>query len=284
MNGFQLKPYPKPVKGKKTGTGTGKPKPVSKPVSRISDKVLIFLLLKWSGIGAVAGSGKLNGTVMLKGGASGPSARVIAFPRNRRTVFQQLVRGVFSGLSTAFRSLDPEDIDAWNAAANNTNPTALRINVFGDTHVVTGSQLFQKVNNILYQIGATTYDTPPVSGTTDAILGAELTGDATGQGLDLDMTTFGGATAVPANTTLVVYATAQRNPSVSSFGKSAYRIIGYYPAAEAIPVDLSTEYIARFGALVAGKRIGVKAHFVFDDGAGTFSKGGDVYASGIIAT
>jgi hypothetical protein len=220
---------------------------------------------------------------MNKGGAGGPSARVIAFPRNRRSAGQQLVRGLFSGLSSAFRSLLPAEIDAWNAAANNTNSNALRVNVFGDQKTVTGSQLFQRVNNILASIGLPAYSSPPIAGTTDAITAATLVATFTGSILTLAIATFGGATTVPANTYVRVFATSQRNSSISSFGESQYRFIGFYPATTAInPLDIEADYVARFGALVAGSRLSVKAHFVFDDGAGTFSKGGDVYASAVV--
>jgi hypothetical protein len=70
--------------------GTGKPKKPKGTEKRFAQGfehgvLLICLLLKWSGIGPEIGSGKLGGTVFNKGGASGPSARVLAFPRNRRS-------------------------------------------------------------------------------------------------------------------------------------------------------------------------------------------------------
>ena len=276
-----LKPYPKPSSTSGSGAGGTKPK---KPQSNSRKGIVIIaLLLKWSGIGAVSGSGKLAGTVMNIGGASGPSARVWAKPRIKRTAFTQLVKGLFSGLSTAFRTLTSTQIDAWNTAANNTNPTALRSNVFGDQKVVTGAQLFQRVNNILASLGLPSYALPPLAGIADTITAATLAAGATLQTLTLDLTFFSGAVVVPANSYIKVYATAQRGASVSAFGESQYRFIGFYPAAAVSnPLNIAPDWSTRFGLLILGQRLAVKAHLVFDDGAGTFSKGGDVYATTVV--
>lgn len=284
----QRKPGSSP--GTKAGTeATGSTKPKkpkgNKRFNEGFERGILFvcLLLKWSGTGPEIGSGKLGGTVFLKGGASGPSARVLAFPRNRRSGPQQYVRGLFSGISTAFRALTAAQIDAWNQAANNTNATALRVNVFGDQKVVSGAQLWQRVTNILIQLGLPPYTTPPVAGTTESILAATLVADSVAPAMTLDLTLFGGGAALPANTYLIVQGTSQRSASVSSFGKSQYRAFGVYDPAEVIPVDIEADYIAKFGALIAGSRVGVRARLVFDDGAGTFSLGGWVYAQAIVS-
>lgn len=280
----QRKPGTKP--GTTTTATAPKPKGPKKP-RRFEQGfehgvLLVCLLLKWSGLGPEAGSGKLGGTVLNKGGASGPSARVLAFPRNRRSAPQQYARGLFSGISTAFRALPPTDIDAWNQAANNTNATALRVNVFGDQKVVSGQQLWQRVTNYLIQLGLPPYSSPPIAGTTDSVLASTVAASGTASTMTLDLTLFSGGAALPANTYLIVQGTSQRNPSVSSFGASQYRSFGVYDPAEVIPVDIFTDYTSKFGTLVIGSRLGLKARLIFDDGSGTFSLGGWFYASTIV--
>jgi len=278
-----LKPYPKGTGTKPTtSTGTGKPKPKGGKRSGFFSFILMALV-KYAGNGAIGISGKIAGTVFTIGGQQGPFVRVWAKPRNRRTSFQTLTRGILSGISSSFRNLTGAQVDAWNASAQDDNPNSLRRNVFGDVRRLSGSQLYQRVNNILTTLGQALYTSPPTVGSTDSVTAAALTGAETGQALDLDLTTFAGATAVPTNTFLVVYATAQKGNGSSYFGASQYRLIGFFPATTAInPCDISAEYIARFGALNSGSRVGVKCHFVFNN-AGVFSKGGDVYASATIA-
>jgi hypothetical protein len=157
------------------------------------------------------------------------------------------------------------------------------VNVFGDQKVVSGAQLWQRVTNVLIQLGLPPYTSPPVAGTTDSVLSATLTADSVAPALDLDLVLFGGGAVLPANTYLIVQGTSQRNASVTSFGKSQYRAFGVYDPAEVIPVDLLADYVAKFGTLIAGSRLGVRARLVFDDGAGVFSLGGWQYAQAIVS-
>lgn len=280
---FCIPRAPGSAPGTKKPTTVAKPKKPKMSQGRAAIGLVVCLLLKWSGIGPEAGSGKLGGTVFLKGGASGPSARVLAFPRNRRSAAQLYVRGLFSGIATAFRALAPADIDAWNAAANGDNSNALRVNVFGDSKVISGLQLWQRITNVLIQLGLPPYTSPPVAGTTDSVLTAELAADSVGNTMTVDLTLFSGGAALPANTYLQVFGTSQRNASVSSFGKSSYRLFAIYDPAEPIPVDVHADYIAKFGVLVAGSRIGVRGRLIYDDGAGVFSLGGFFETSAIVS-
>lgn len=237
-------------------------------------------LYKQSGGDTIAKSGKVAGTVYAVSGSAGPFIRVWAKPRNRRTALQTAVRGNLSGLSSSWRALAIADIEAWNQAATGNSSLPLRVNVFGDQRKCTGAQLYIRVNGINLEVGNALYTTPPVSGTTDAIIAAAGTADASAQTFTIQVTTFGGAVVVPANTVARVYATSQQSSGRSFFGASQYRFLSSYAAAVSInPLSITADYIAKFGALVAGSRIGIKIDFVFDDGAGTWSKGGDVYTT-----
>lgn len=63
------------------------------------------------------------------------------------------------------------------------------------------------------------------------------------------------ATPIPANTKLIVEATRQVSPGVTFMPRSEFRQIKVIAPAATSPQALATEYVARFGALVAGKKI-----------------------------
>lgn len=241
-------------------------------------------IYKQSGGDTIAKSGKVGGTVYAVGGSAGPFIRVWAHPRNRRTSFQTAVRGVLSGISSSWRTLSATLIEAWQQAASGDSTMALRKNAFGDTRKVSGFQLFQRVNNLNLEAGFVTTNTPPLNGSTDAIISAVPNFLKTGQVGEIDITTFAGAAAVPANTKLLFYATSQKSAGRSFFGSSQYRFINSYAAAVAInPLDVATEYIAKFGALVQGARIGLKVEFLFYDAVNNvWARGGAVYATATV--
>lgn len=283
MKSIFAKPYPK--MGTKGTDKPAKPSGGTKKPKRSLDGGILFVLaiIKTAGTGVVGISGKIAGTVFTSGGQQGAFARVWAKPRNRRTVGQTFVRGLLSGISSSWRTLTGAQVDAWNASAADDNPNSLRRNVFGDIRRLSGSQLFQRVNNIVQIIGGSVYSDPPNAAATDQIIGMSGAASAGGTSFDLQIDTYTGATSVPANTTVVVYATAQKGSGRSYFGKSQYRLLATYPAATAInPLDIYADYVAKFGLLNVGSRIGVYAHFVLQDGT-DFGKGGDVYATVTVA-
>lgn len=264
------KPYPNIADPKPKDGGKGKGK----------DKFQhLMARVKYAGTGAIAISGKIAGTVFTIGGQQGPFARVWAKPRNRRTAAQNFVRGILSGISTSWRTLSPAQADAWNAAGSGPGVSGynLRKNVFGDSRKIDGSQLYQRVNNIILSVGGTTTATPPTTVATDAILAILSTASLTGPAFTSMITTFGGATAVPANTYLKVFATPQKGANQSFFGASDYRLLAVFPATTVInPLVLLSSYTAKFGTLSVGARIGLKMEFIFWDGVSSFSKGGSV--------
>ena len=273
--GFEgLKPFP--------NLGTPKPK-ATKGKKGKEDMKHDFALVKYAGTGAVAMSGKVGGTVFTLGGSMGSFIRNWAKPKNRRTSAAQLVRGIFSGISSAWRAITPAQVLAWNSEAQLGDANSLRKNVFGDNKVISGKDLFQRVNSYVLEVGNTVYANPPVSTVTDAILSAVPTADVSSNQFDIAVTTYAGAVVVPANTFLVVQATPQMSSGVSYFGKSKYRSLAVYPAAVSInPLDIYADYIARFGALVAGSKVGLKFFFIYDNGTGNFGVGGAVYSTATV--
>lgn len=254
-----LKPYiggEKPVK----------PKP--KPKGTKHD----FAIVKWSGIGQVAGSGKLQGTVLL----SNNVIRVWHKTKKVRNSATNLVTGLLSGISTAFRSLTPSQISGWNSSAVD----ALRKNALAEVKSLTGSQFYQRVNNILLSLNIAGTDNAPGIGSVTALLHIDATGDVSAQTLTSTLDGLLGAlTALPTNIYARVYCTKQFNPSKSRFSKSDYRLVAVFPpATSTAPLDYSTEYLAVFGAIALGQRIGVAIELVERDAVGnTFALGGRIY-------
>lgn len=199
--------------------------------------------------------GKVNGTVFSKN-RGGAYARTKVTPNNPQTSAQNLVRSRLTGLSQAWRGLSQAARDAWNAAVGSFP----RNNVFGDSKILSGHQLYVGLNSQLEAAGASTIGTPPVPVGAPAI--TALSGAAAaGAG------TFTAAFApdpVPANSALIIEATEQVSPGKANLN-SLYRQIQVEAAATASPADLATAYIAKFGTLVEGQKIGLRAKIVNTD-------------------
>lgn len=235
-------------------------------------------ILKWSGIGIVGSSGKLQGTVLL----SNNIARVWHKTKTVRDTATNFVKGTFSGISSAFKTLTPTQLSSWSEATANY----IRKNALAEVRSLTANQAFQRVNNILTSLGLVNVTTAPGVATTDSIVavdGAAAAGAAT---FTLDLTTFGGAVALPAAAYVKVYATTQFTASKQRFGKSNYRQIGFYPPTTAInPLNIKVEYVAKFGALVAGQRIGFAVEWIYATPATTnlFKLNQRIYGDVIVA-
>src|SRR6267154_594490 len=233
-----------------------------------------FALWKSSGVGAVSISGKIGGTVFNAGGSAGAWLRNWAKPKNGRTNLQQFVRGVLSGISSSFRALTPSQVSAWNQAATSTNANALRTNVFGDSKVVSGSALYQRINNICLQWLTGNFTDPPAVAATDSILNLSPVASAGGGTFTTVVTTFNGAVVIPANTVLALEATPMQSNGRSFFGKSQYRVVKSYGATVTInPLDIFTAYTDIFGPIVEGQKISLRARFIFKD-TGLFAQSG----------
>lgn len=233
---------------------------------------------KYSGVGIVGMSGKVQGTVFL----SNNVVRVWRKPNNVRNSFTQLVRGLFSGTSTAWKSLTETEINSWITAA----PLYFSRRVFAVAYALKGNTLFQKVNNILTSLGLANVSTAPGIASPafiiTAIVGSAAAGAATFTAL---ITEFSGHLALPTGAYLKVYATRQVDIGRSSFGLSQYRLIGTFaPAAATNPLDIESDYVARFGPLVAGQRIGLAFESIQVNGGGAgFNASGRFFTEVVVA-
>ena len=197
-------------------------------------------------------SGKLGGHVFARN-RGGSYVRTKVTPTNPQTTAQSGVRAVLTALSQAWRALTQAQITAWNSAVQSFP----RNNVFGEPKTLSGHQLYVGLNAQLEAAGQATISSPPLPVGADAV---ESLTAAFAETLQTGTVTFLPA-AVPAGHTALLDATAQVSPGISNVN-NRYRQIAVLDAAEASPYDCAAEYIAKFGALTAGQKIGVRMRFV----------------------
>jgi len=254
---------------------TPAPKPKPKGKEKFRDQMARVI---WSGMGITAGSGKMQGTVL----QSNNIIRVKRKPNNVRNSFTQYVRGVFSGQSTAWRSLTPTEILTWTTAA----PLYFSKKVLAVAHQLKGNTLFQRVNNILTSLGITNVTSAPaVAVPVYTIVSVAPAASAGGATFTAAITEFAAQTVLPATGYMKVYATRQVGAGRSSFGKSAYRLIGIYPPTTSTnPLDIHADYVARFGAPAEGNRIGIAMEVItFGGSPPEFAQSGKFYSQVIVA-
>ena len=233
---------------------------------------------KYSGDAIVGMSGKVQGTVYL----SNNVVRVWRKPNNVRNAATQFVRGLFSGTSTAWKTLTATEINSWITAA----PLYFSRRVFGTAYALKGNTLFQRVNNILTSLALANVTTAPGIASPafviTAITPAAAAGTAT---FTANITEFIGHLALPTGAYLKVYGTRQTDIGKSSFGLSQYRLIGVFaPGTATDPLDIESDYVARFGPLVAGQRIGLAFESIQVNGGGAgFNASGRFFTSCVVA-
>lgn len=191
---------------------------------------------------------KLNGSVFSRN-RGGAYLRNKVTPVNPNTIAQAAVRSRLTGFAQAFRSLTAAQIAAWNSAVSNYATT----DIFGDLKNPSGINLYNKLNLNLAKVGVAAISSPPLPGLVPTVTALSVVADESAQSFTV---TFA-PTPVPANTAFVLRATKQLSPGISN-AKSEFRQIDYYVAAATSPQVSTTEYLAKFGALVAGQKIFVE--------------------------
>jgi hypothetical protein len=209
------------------------------------------------GAGVADARNSLGGSTFTKN-RFGAVLRQKVSPAQPRTPAQNKVRAAFSAFSKAWGSnLTAAQRAAWTALA-----TAYpQPDKFGNPQVLTGLQMYQKVNRNLYTIGQPRQDTAPGTLAVTALTSAALT--ATSGGTPVLSLAFT-PTPLPANHHLVVFMTPELSPGktfVTSFLKLVFADTA---AASASPHNLLAAWSAIFGALISGSQIVVQAFAIND--------------------
>ena len=220
--------------------------------------VVILALIKWSGIAITDGRNKVGGSVLTKTRA-GAAVRNKVTPINRRSSAQSAVRGVFTSLSQGWRLLTQVQRNGWNAAAAAGFTVT---NIFGDIVHKSGISLYISLNTNLVNIGQGINSSVPSQSDSPApMTRIDPVSDVSSTNLFLFGVIDGGST-VPADNTVLVYASPKLSPGVS-FVRSQLRILTTIAAAaDTETTNLWATYTAKYGAPAVGDNIVISAQVI----------------------
>lgn len=191
--------------------------------------------------------GKQNGIVYSKN-RSGAYLRRKVTGTNPNTVAQQLVRSSFGNLSKQWgSSLTQAQRDSWTTYAN----TYPRVDIFGNSIRLSGSNMFIALNAVLLNLGGAFEETPPASNLVTPIPVDATSGSAVA-GTSL---TFQQTAVKTGNVEFYIFATGNVPPGRIP-GQSVYRFIGIKAAAtSSFPavLDILSLWFAKFGDAIAGQ-------------------------------
>jgi hypothetical protein len=195
------------------------------------------------------------------GGATGAQNRGGNYLRARvapvqpRTVAQQAVRATLASISSTWKTLTASQIAAWNSLASSISLK----DSLGNTYKPSGSQLYTGSNVNLSDVGASLITAAPAGAPSfPDLLGITATASAGTP----TFTVVPGIGSAPTGNVFRVRCTPQVSPGKSYFGKGAYRVIGHFAATSYASLNIEAAFVARFGALVAGRQVAVTVDLV----------------------
>lgn len=198
-------------------------------------------------------SGKLNGTVFANN-KGGHYMRSKSKPTNPQTPEQSLRRSIFASIASSWRELNQGQRNAWDQAAQDFPYT----NRLGDTKILSGFSLHQKLNTNLSLIDAAAeLAGPPSPQGVGSVVGAigsfiiPTLPDSPLSEIEFDME------GKREGTSVLVFATAGLSPGISNFN-NRLRFIGTgTPQPNGTTTfDITERYIQRFGNPTANSKIG----------------------------
>lgn len=199
--------------------------------------------IKWGAL-VVDGRNKIGGQVASKNRA-GAYMRNKVTPVNPGSTYQVAVRSRLSSISASWRGLTAAQRLAWNAAVSDFKKT----DIFGDIQNPSGFNLYQKLNNNLSNVGGAALVAPNSPVSVSVFATVALTA-VEGGAITLTVT----PTTLPVTERLIVRATAPQSAG-KSFVKSEFRQITVLSAIVAGSVVLTTQYTAKFGAVLENQKI-----------------------------
>lgn len=192
----------------------------------------------------------LAGTTFARNRA-GAYMRTKTTPVNPQTPFQENRRLILANLTSAWRTLEQEQREAWNAAVvDKPQPDG-----FGGTFFLTGHQLFMSVNMNLATVGQSLSETPPEFG---LLLDNPITSFTSNGTATFNVTV---TDTVATNWAAIVQATAPLSLG-KFYAKNLFRQIAIVASGSPAPFVLGPQYIAKFGSLSTGKSYQVKVYYI----------------------
>lgn len=178
--------------------------------------------------------------------SSGQYVRQRAIPTQPRTPAQIAARAKLSDISAAWRGLTLAEMASWNAFGKSFTV----VNSLGTTINLSGIQCYVKVNTVNLLNGGSIVNTPPAL---PSFLAITVTGVDATAGTQL----LEGAGTAPASGTLFMwFVSPQLSPGVTFNGQYAWIVTGQTFTSGKF--SLTAAYTAKYGTLVAGKKVFVK--------------------------
>lgn len=214
---------------------------------------------------------KIGGVVFTKG-RTGAAVRRKVSPIQPRSQAQRNVRSNFTGFSKSWGStLTGTQRAGWDSLAT----TYPRRDVFGQTKVLTGLQMYQSCNRNLASIGVAAIADAPLALSAGAPGTLTLVATAGVPALTVDY-----ATDPTSDEKALVFAAPPMSAGRKFVGKR-YRLIYTSAAGAPGPLNILSAYNAKFGTLVIGQNINVLVKYVNKN---TGAAGTPSAASVVIAT
>lgn len=214
------------------------------------------------GIGVADARNKLGGHVFSKN-RNGAYVRQKVSPSQPRTPAQLTIRSQFGSNSNAWGMILTDAQRAGWIALASSNPTP---DQFGNPQVLTGLQMYQRINRNLHTIGVARLDDAPVDQHVDGLTGTTLTATFTGNVLTLAFT----ATPLDAAMHIVIFATPPVSPGKSFFTPLLKLVYADLNDMSTSPVNIYTDWSTIFGPLQPTQKIGASA-FIINDTNGAAS-------------
>lgn len=184
-------------------------------------------------LGPMMGSVGANTFSKNKGGYF---VRLRKAPTNPQTARQLEVRGMMQQLAQAWRSVTPEDRQAWAVYAA-TKPF---VDSLGNTYFLTGMQIWIKLNLPLLDAGDTLITTPPVAGGQESI-------DVVVTFTDEDTISLAFAGVYPTDCRMRIWATLPHSAGADVSMDQA-RLVGYSVADPTTPVAMEMPWAVYNGS------------------------------------
>lgn len=193
----------------------------------------------------------------------GPYFRTRTIPTNPNTADQQTFRNVLKTASQAWKNLTEAQRSAWAATA----ATIQRIDSLGRVYYQTGHQFFVSTCQAIKLYDVTSaFPTIPSSVVTP-IDPTSVAGSSSAAGGSFTVAFT--ATPIPATTKLVIEVSPMLSAGVNYVGRSLLRVLTLIAPAGVSPANIHAAFIARFGALLAGKKVMIRIYEVSSTGGRT---------------
>lgn len=197
---------------------------------------------------------KVGGAVFTKG-RFGAFVRTKVSPVQPRTSYQMNVRANFTSLSKLWSDAT---MDAYRAAWSTLAASYPLKDVFGNSHTLTGHQMFVRLNRALATVGESPILPAPSS------LSVPYPGAITlakSGGPPIDTLTINPTVDITGNEHAIVFATPGISPGRASAG-AKFRFIALIGAGGAAPWGIFASYVTKFGTPIVGRKIFVRVIYV----------------------